>query len=503
MGDTLPAKAGTPCIAQHKATLVVAFPNRQRRIPKGFYNKALFNFQLPLILLVTLISVAARTEEKPVSYYHDLVPIFKRSCTGCHHPGKLKGELDLTTYEAFLKGGKHGPSFKAGNVPDSLILEEISGTEPSMPKEGDPLAKAEVAMVERWIREGSLNDTPTNANSFKLAEPPSYTALPVVSALAYSPDGSILAVSGYHEVLLHSADGSNLIARLVGESPRIESLAFSSNGAMLAVAGSAPARFGEIQIWDVSTNGLAAPTNAQLKSFKIASDSVYGISFSPDASRVAVGCADKTVRIIAIQDGKELLKFDNHSDWVFGTTFTLNGKRVLTGSRDRAMKLIDAANGQFIDDINKLLDPVLCIARHPKEDVVVYGGESGIARTYKIADNQSRTVANNDANLLKEFERLPGPVQAVAYSPDGKLIALGGSNPEVRLYDAKEAKRVAVLKGHEGAIFTLSFNPRTNQVAAAGYDGKVRIYETGKGELVKEFVPVPLRPPEPVQKAAK
>src|SRR5258705_225221 len=166
------------------------------------------NFQLPLILVAALISVAARTEEKPVSYYQDLVPIFKRSCTGCHHPGKLKGELDLTTYEAFLKGGKHGPGFKTGDVASSMIVEEISGAEPSMPKEGDPLAKAEVAMVERWIREGSLNDTPTNANSFKLAEPPSYTALPVVSALAYSPDGSILAASGYHEVLLHSADGS-------------------------------------------------------------------------------------------------------------------------------------------------------------------------------------------------------------------------------------------------------------------------------------------------------
>src|SRR5207248_10552185 len=41
--------------------------------------------------------------------------------------------------------------------------------------------------------------TPTNANSFKLAAPPIYAALPVVSALAYSPDGKILAVSGYQD----------------------------------------------------------------------------------------------------------------------------------------------------------------------------------------------------------------------------------------------------------------------------------------------------------------
>jgi len=51
---------------------------------------------------------------KPVSYYHDIVPLLKRSCTGCHHPGKLKGEFDLTTYASFQKGGKHGGAFQAG-----------------------------------------------------------------------------------------------------------------------------------------------------------------------------------------------------------------------------------------------------------------------------------------------------------------------------------------------------------------------------------------------------
>src|SRR6266852_2407703 len=115
-------------------------------------------------------------------------------------------------------------------------MDEIGGVEPSMPKEGDPLTQGEVAMIERWIAQGAKNDTPANANSFKLSEPPTYTSAPVISALAYSPDGKVLAISGYHEVLLHSADGSNLVARLVGESPRIESLAFSSNGAILAVA---------------------------------------------------------------------------------------------------------------------------------------------------------------------------------------------------------------------------------------------------------------------------
>ena len=448
-----------------------------------------------ILTLVLLTALSTRAAERPVSYYKDIVPIFKRSCTGCHHPGKLKGQLDLTTYEAFQKGGKHGASFKAGSPKDSSIIEEISGAEPSMPKEGDPLTKDEVALIERWIVQGAKNDTPANANSFKLTEPPTYTAAPVISAMTYSPDGKILAVSGYHEVLLHKSDGSGLVARLVGESPRIESIVYSPDGKLLGVCGGAPARFGEVQIWDTGSNGL-------LKSFKITSDSVYGLSFSPEADRVAIGCADKTVRILALADGKELVKLENHSDWVFATAWTTNGKRILSGSRDRAMKLIDASNGQFIDDINKLIEGVLCFARHPKEDIVAYGGDQGTARTYKISDNQGRTAANTDSNFLKEFERLPGPVQAIAYSADGGAIAVGGVGGEVRVFNAKDAKRMATLKGHQGAIFAVTFNPSTNQVATAGFEGKVRIFETGKGELIKEFVPVPLKAGEPVQKAS-
>lgn len=440
------------------------------------------------VLLLTF-ALSTFADDKPVSYYNDLVPILKRSCTGCHHPGKLKGKLDLTTYDGLKKGGKHAEGFKPGDAKGSSLIEQISGDEPAMPEEGEKLTKQEVALFERWIAQGAKDDTPANAHSLKPAEPPAYTAPPVISALTYSPDGKLLAISGYHEVLLRSADGSNLVSRLLGESPRIESIAFSLDGKLLAVAGSAPARFGEIQIWDV-----AGAT--QQKAWKIALDSVYGISWSPKADRLAVGCADKSLRVINVADGKELLKFDNHSDWVFGTLWTTDGKRLLTGSRDRAMKLVDASSGQFIDDINKLIEPVLCIARHPKEDVVAYGGELGVTRTYRISDNQGRTAANNDVNLRKAFERLPGPVHAVAYSPDGKLLAIGGAGPEVRIHDAAEGKRLSTLTGHEGAIFALAFHPSAKELVSGGFDGKIRIYGTEKGELKYDFIPVPLKGPE-------
>jgi WD40 repeat protein len=439
---------------------------------------------------------AVSQTNRPVSFFREVVPIFKRSCNGCHHPGKLKGELDMTTYQAFEKGGKHGPSFKAGDPAHSLLIEQITGEEPSMPKEGDPLSKSEIAVLERWIKEGAKDDTPADAYSFKLSAPPVYPVPPVISTIAISPDGKRLAVSGYHEVLLHDPEGSNHVARLVGESTRIESVAFSSDGKWLAVSGGAPAQFGEIQIWDLTTNALA-------KSIKVTTDSLYGVAFSPDSEIVAFGCADKTLRAYRWRESKEILKFDNHSDWVFSALFTTDGKRVLSGSRDRAMKLISLANGQFIDDINKLLEGVLCMARHPKENLVAYGGEMGTPRIYRISENQGRTAANNDVNLVKEFERQPGPVHAVAYSPDGAVIAVASVGGEVRLYQTSDAKRKATLKGHEGAVFALAFHPTKQEIFTGGFDGKIRVFNPEKGELIREFIPVPLKATEPVQKTAK
>lgn len=435
-------------------------------------------------LLCAALLPSVHAADKPVSFHNEVVPVLKRSCTGCHHPGKQKGDLDLTTYAALVKGGKHGASLKAGDPRDSLLVEEISGNEPSMPKEGDPLTKEEVALFERWIAEGAKDDSPTN--SARRTAPIAYVRPPVISALAFSPDGAKLAVSGYHEVLLHSADGSNLIARLAGDSPRIESIAFSPDSRLMAVSGGAPARFGEVQIWNLTSNTLAA-------SYKISIDSLYGVSFSPDSQMLAFGGADKVVRVISVRDGKEVMKFDNHSDWVFGTTWLTDGKRILSGSRDRAMKLINVANSQFIDDINKLLEPVLCMARNPKDDTVAYGGDAGGARIYKIAENQGRTAANNDVNLIKELERMPGPVRAIAYNHEGTNVAVAGVGSEIRLHNARDGRKLQTFKGPEGATFALAFHPTNQWLAAGGFDGQVRIFDTAarSNHLIRAFIPVP------------
>jgi len=437
--------------------------------------------------LLTALSLASATAfAADVSFTKDVRPILAKNCMGCHRAEKAKGKLDLTTYEAFKKGGKEGPGFVPGDK-DSITLKQIRGPEPKMPEDGDALKAADVAIIEQWVLQGAKDDTPASTAP---KVPPTYSIAPAVSSMAMSPDGSLLAVAGYHEVLLHKTDGSGLAGRLLGEASRIESIAFSADGKLLAIAGGSPGQFGQAQVWDIATK-------AQLHSFKASGDSLYGVSFSPDATSIAFGGADKSVRIISLKDGKETMKFDNHSDWVFATTFTLDGKRLLSGSRDKAMKLIDASNGQFIDDVNKLLDPVLCMARDPKQDQALYGGQLGGLRIYRISDNQKRTAGNIDDNMIRQFDRLNGPVRAVCFSPDGQLVAAGGIADEIRIYAAKDGKRVATPKGFSGPIFSLTFSPDGKKLYAAGHDGLIHIYETEKGTEVTSFPSVPISPTAP------
>jgi WD40 repeat protein/mono/diheme cytochrome c family protein len=409
------------------------------------------------------------------SYSRDVRPVLQRQCQGCHQPNLKSSGLDLTTYEGLAAGGKHGPA-----IP--IILKYVTGEmKPQMPLGQPALAAESIDAIRKWIDAGAKDDTPAEAVTDK---PIVYTQPPVVTALAFSPDGRWLAVSGNRETLVHALDGSAPPRRLAGLSERILSLAFSADGKLLVAAGGAPARFGEVQVWDAASGKL-------LRSVVLTGDTVFGVSISPDASRVAVGCTDNTVRIIDTATGKELAKMGAHENWVLGSVFSVDGKRVVSVGRDRAAKLTDAGTGAFLENVNLLRGELSAVARHPSKDVVVIGGEERIPYVYLMDRPKVMKIAD-DTTLIRKLERQNGAIASLAWSHDGKRIAVGGAAPEVNVYDAETGARVASCKGHLAGIYTVAFSPDSATVAAAGFDGSVRLYDAATGQLTKEFVPVPL-----------
>ena len=425
-----------------------------------------------------------------MSYHSQIVPILKRSCQGCHHPGDANGDLTVTTYAELKRGGMAGEAIVPGKPDESLIIALISGDEPAMPQNQEPLSAEEVELFRRWILDGAHDDTPAEVDDMGEGNYLTYTVPPVVSAIAYSPDGITLAISGFREVLLYDTVNFELKARLVGKAYRIQSLTYSADGKILGVAGGSPAQFGEVQLWDTATNTL-------IKTIRSSYDTIYGLSFSPDASRVAFGCSDKTVRVLSIEDEKELVKFDNHSDWVFGTVFSTDGSHFVSAGRDTALKLVEVNTGSFVDDINssnKGYGEINTIARHPTEDQVLNGGEDRIPRLYKIFREIRRDVGNTDFNLIQAYEAQAGSIEAVAFSRDGKRVAIGSAAGEVRIYNVADGKRLAKTYGDAVAVFAVSFHPDGKQVAAGGFDGKIRVFDPASGKLLNAFMSVPIEP---------
>jgi len=465
--------------------------------------------------------------EQPISYYKQIRPIFQAHCQGCHQPARAEGSYNMLNFASMLKGGEsETAAIVPGKTAESYLLELITpeNGEAEMPKGKKPLAESDRQLIANWIAQGAVNDTPENAvQRYDTDHPPVYTRPPVITSIDFSPDGQLLAIAGFHEVLLHHADGSGSIARLIGVSERIETVRFSPDGKSLAVSGGLPARMGEIQVWDVEQRKLTL-------SLPVTYDTVYGASWSPDGKLIAFGCSDNTVRAIDAKTGEQVLFQGSHSDWIFDTVFSVDGSQLVSVGRDRTAKLTEVGTGRFIDNITSITPGALkggisTVARHPGRDEILIGGADGIPRIYRM-NRLTKRVIGDDANLIKKYPEMPGRIFGVDYSTTGeKIVAVSSLDGQgtISIYSSdfdstlpkeiktllekrvqsqsqaekdkiekyvtegvKLLKRISVPSG----LYSVSFHPERPQIAVAGSDGQVRLIHAENGNVLKTFVPI-------------
>ena len=468
----------------------------------------------------------------PVSYFKKIRPIFQANCQGCHQPAKAKGGYVMTDFAKLLEGGESVKDGEHAVIPKdaehSLLVKQITPdkdkAEAEMPPKKQPLPAPQRELIRRWVAEGAVDDTPPNAKQrYDLDHPPTYQRPPVITSLDFSPDGSVLAVAGFHEVLLWKADGSELVARLIGLSERIQTVRFSPDGKKLAACGGRPAQMGEVQIWDVEKRRL-------LVSAPIGFDTVYGASWSPDGKIVSFGCPDNAVRAIDAATGAQVLQQTSHNDWVLDTVFTHKGDQLVSVGRDMSAKLTEVATQRFIDNISSITPGALrgglqAVARHPQRDEFLVGGADGVPQAYRIVRKVQRRIGDN-ALLIRRWPAMDGRIYGVAFSPDGKKFAAvssldgkgavhlynydfntempadilaiegkaGRSDEDKKALDAHYTSEVKLLASvpFDAGVFALAFRPDGSGVAVAGEDGKVRFVTAADAKVAKEFVPVPL-----------
>ncbi|QDU80863.1 WD domain, G-beta repeat [Polystyrenella longa] len=470
-------------------------------------------------------------EEKPVSFYKEIVPILQANCYGCHQPAKSQGKYDMTSFAGLLKGGATELEAVVPGAPaESNLLELIvpmdGETTAEMPKGKPPLHETEVALIRTWITQGAKDDTPEN----RLAKygddnPPLYSRQPVITSLDVSPNGELIAIAGFHEILLVNPEGE-LVSRLIGMSERINAVQFDPSGKRLLATGGLPARVGEIQVWDVDSQKL-------LLSKTMSHDTLFGGKWSPDGTLISFGCTDNSVRAINAETGEQVLFQGAHDDWVRDTVFSHDGSHLVSAGRDMTCKLTEVATERFVDNITSITPGVLkggvgAVARHPERDEIIVGSADGIPKVYRI-HRLTKRVIGDDANLIRQYPPMMGRIQAVAVSADGKRIVAGSAlagkgavhvysydfdttlpddlkkvleervaarTPEqtkmVEDYRQQGATQIAAIPIESSGIYAVAFFPDGSKIASAGSDGIVRIYETETGKLLKEFSPAPI-----------
>ena len=443
-----------------------------------------------------------RTNFSPVSFHKEIRPLLQANCNGCHQPAKAKGDYIMTDFTSLLSGGEsEKPAVVPGKPDQSYLIEEVTPDENGeyeMPKgkNAKPLHASEIRLLRRWIEEGAKDDSPVGSVSiYTMDNPPTYTMPPVVTSMDFSPDGTLLAVTGFHEALIHKADGSGLVARLVGLSERIESVSFSPDGKKLGVTGGRPGRMGEVQVWDIEKKKLEL-------SKAVTFDTLYGGSWSPDGKYFAFGAADTSVRVIEVATGKQVVYMAGHDDWVRDTVFGMEGKSVFSVSRDKTVKQTDVATERFVGNVTTHTPFVLSggqssIDLHPKKAELLVGGADGKAKLFRQSVKAAPAGGGNP-NQIREFKAIIGRIFSVRFNHDGSLGFAGSSldgKGEVKAFQIDSGKDLWKVSFPETGVYALACTPDGKTLAVSGFDGKVRLLSTISGEIRKTFIPVLIEKP--------
>jgi WD40 repeat protein len=238
-------------------------------------------------------------------------------------------------------------------------------------------------------------------------------------SLAFSPGGRVLAIGG----LWAGLQFWDLVEGIEQEPLReateaVRSVTFAPDGTKLAVGtwklGNQPAM---VTVWEW-------PTRRRLAELGDFPGSVNVLAFSPDGVRLVVGDSSGKVRLWNLGTGRELARWQPHDPPIIGLAFSPDDRLIATSSHaDRDIRLWDASSGGPRGTL-RVPPGVAAVAFSPDGTLLAIARGDGIAALLDVASGRQ----------VGAFRVPSGSLQAVAFSEDGRLLATGGSDGSVRLW---------------------------------------------------------------------
>ena len=293
-----------------------------------------------------------------------------------------------------------------------------------------------------------------------------------VSDVIWSPDGKkIISAGGIGTVRLWDAATGALSNILYGHEARIIRIAFNPVTEQIITAGSD----GTVKVWDM-------PKGNKLIQ---ASDGTTTFCFSNDWKKVVSGDREGTIKVWDCLTGSELLTFHGtEGDMISSVSFSPDGKRIFSSQINKGT-IWDASTGDEIMSFPENAGYVYA-AFSPDGQYI-----ASRATEYWDVGQDNNIIKLRDASSGREIMSFKGheeEIYGMVFSPDSKYLASCDLAEAIRIWDVETGKNVRTLK-HDGGVFTIAFSPDGTLIASGGSDAdsKIKLWDVESGAQVMEL----------------
>jgi WD40 repeat protein len=314
-----------------------------------------------------------------------------------------------------------------------------------------------------------------------------------VHGVAFSPDGRTILAGGGGYVkgpgnsvvprecaarLWDVATGDE-VRRFAGHTAPVRCVGFSPDGRhALTGGGGYESRNGSpvavdctVRLWDVGSGG-------ELRCFTGHTAPVVSVAFFPDGRTAASAGRDGTVRLWDVWTGTELRRLEPEPGTVNSVAVSLDGRFLLCGGQEGILRLWDVAGGQGPRRLPQVEEQITSVAFSPEGRQALCASVRWDTRLgrQKPVSGALRLWDLETASEVRVFAGQIGPVESVAFSPDGRRAVSGGSDETVRLWDVAGGRELNRFKGHAGVVEAVAFSPDGRRALSAGQDGTTRLW---------------------------
>jgi WD40 repeat protein len=182
-----------------------------------------------------------------------------------------------------------------------------------------------------------------------------------------------------------------------------------------------------------------------------------------------------------VESGKLLMTIEDHADWIFDLAFSPDGKRLASASRDKTAKLFDVEKKEALVTFPGHAETVYCVGFAPDGKTIATGG----------GDNQIRIWSpENDGKQVRNIGGFGGPVFRLQNLPDGQLAACS-ADKSVRILKMADGSEVRKLQGHTDWVYALAASADGKTLASGSWDGEVRLWNLADGKAIRTFLAAP------------